>query len=74
MAKKLCSYLALIFTFLLGSHNGYIALWKTGGSLPLFVYPYSVHSLPSADHALLKAGIPIESLQQLQVYLEDYLS
>ena len=67
-------YLALIFAFLLGNYNGYIALWKEGSQKPLQVYPYSIRALPPADQARLETGIPVTSQEQLQMLLEDYLS
>ncbi len=67
-------YLALIFTFLLGSYNGYVALWKDGAAQPVQVFPYSVQSLPPADQVRLAKGIPITSYEQLQMLLQDYLS
>lgn len=74
MYRHVYGYLALIFTFLLGNYNGYIALWKEGDSIPLRVFPYSVQSLPPADQKLIANGIPIASQEQLQMLLEDYLS
>ena len=67
-------YLALIFAIILGSYNGYVALFQQGRAAPLQVFPYSVTSLPPADQALLKKGIPIGRRKQLQMLLEDYLS
>ena len=67
-------YFTLIFTFLLGTYKGYIALWKQGEPQPIQVFPYSVHSLPTTDQARLHQGIPIGSWEQLQMILQDYLS
>ena len=43
-------YLTLIFTFLLGCHEGFVALWKPPAEEPAAVFPYAVTSLPQADH------------------------
>lgn len=74
MVRKAYRYLALIFTFLIGSYNGYVALWVDGSTQPAKVFPYSVQSLPPADQLRLQKGIEISSLEQLQMLLQDYLS
>ena len=67
-------YLALLFVFILGSSNGYIALWQKGAEKPLQVYPYRIDMLPAADRHALEQGIRITNEQQLNQLLEDYLS
>ena len=67
-------YLTLFFTFLLGSRDGFIALWKIPGAGPAYVFPYSVSSLPPADRQKLEKGIKVETTQELMTLLEDYLS
>ena len=67
-------YLTLFFTFLLGSHKGFIALWTSPGGEPDHIFPYSVSSLPPADQKRLEAGIEIRSEEELLALLEDYLS
>lgn len=62
------------FGFLLGIHNGYIALWKDEDSEPVRVFPYRASLLPERDRNMLEAGIPIESENRLHSLLEDYLS
>lgn len=74
MKKCLQRYLSLIFLFILGSHNGYIALWRDGNPEPAEVFPYCVASLPEADQNALKQGIEIENEESLLRLLEDYLS
>ena len=66
--------IALALSFLLGTHNGYIALWKDGCEKPLRVFPYQVKMLPLADQLALKKGIVIKSDSALAEFLEDYLS
>jgi hypothetical protein len=67
-------YLALIMAFLLGSHNGFIALWKDSGPEPIKIFPYRVTSLPTEDQKRLENGIRIESAGELMHLLQDYLS
>ena len=74
MKKKILPYLTLIFTFLLGHYNGFIALWQLPEPKPRVVFPYSTASLPRADQEKLADGILIESEEALQQLLEDYLS
>lgn len=72
--KRSILYLSLIFTFLLGIHDGYIALWTAETEKPAYVFPYQAASLPEADRLALEKGIPLENREQLQALLEDYLS
>lgn len=74
MRKEKYLYLALFFGFLLGIHDGFIALWRTDSPQPAEVFPYRADSLPIADQEALKKGIPVESAQDLAHLLEDYLS
>lgn len=67
-------YLTLIFTFLLGCHEGFVALWKPPAEEPAAVFPYAVTSLPQADQQWLKKGIEIPNSDALMALLEDYLS
>ena len=64
----------LMMGLLLGSCNGYVALWRSGSEIPVRVYPYSLASLPPADQQALAKGIPVENQQELAHLLEDYLS
>ena len=65
---------ALLLAFLLGSHNGYVALW-TGDTIdPDRVYPYRISALPPEDQKVLKQGIWVEDILELTQLLEDYLS
>ena len=66
--------LSLTLSFLLGCHNGYVALWTDGAAHPNQVFPYPVISLPLEDQRALESGIHIENTQQLAQLLEDYLS
>ena len=70
--EKLVAAVAL--TFLLGVHDGYIALWKEGSPEPAEVFPYKASLLPEADQKRLEKGIRIESKKDLLELMEDHLS
>lgn len=72
--KRSVLYLSLVFTFLLGIHDGYVALWTDSTEKPAYVFPYQASILPEPDRKALEEGIPIENNAQLQAILEDYLS
>ncbi|MBO5953953.1 MAG: hypothetical protein J6Q53_07540 [Oscillospiraceae bacterium] len=74
MKKYRNIYCMLLLGFLLGIHNGNVALWKTDDPKPLRVFPYAASSLPEADRKLLEKGIPIDSLGELTRLIEDYFS
>lgn len=72
--RNLSIYLTLIFTFLLGCHKGFVALWTDADKNPEYVFPYSVASLPPEDQKKLEKGIVLDSEASLISLLEDYLS
>ena len=65
---------ALTLMFLLGSHKGYLALWKEDNPDPYQIFPVKVESLPQADQEALSRGIPARSDLELAGLLEDFLS
>lgn len=67
-------YFTLLFGFLLGISDGYIALWKDGNADPVRVFPYRAEHLPIADQQALEEGIHLDSKEKLIQLLEDYLS
>ena len=67
-------YFTLIFGFLLGISDGYVALWKTGNPKPVEIFSYQAKFLPVADQQALEKGIFIDSTDELNRLLEDYLS
>ena len=71
--RKLLS-LVLITGFILGSYNGYLALWSGDTIEPDRIYPYRVSTLPPEDQKALRRGIPAENIVELTQLLEDYLS
>ena len=74
MKKIAILYCITLLGFLLGIHNGRIALWEDGKAEPIKVFPYSASILPENDQAKLKAGIRFDSMQALFERMEDYLS
>lgn len=73
--NKLSHVLCFVFLgFLLGIHNGQIALWQDEDPEPIKVFPYSAQMLPVADRRALEEGIRFESKEDLLRLMEDYLS
>ena len=67
-------YLALVLGFILGIRDGYVALWKDGSRDPVEVFPYQASFLPPSDQRALENGIHLDSTDELNRLLEDYLS
>lgn len=77
MKKKHLSHLlcaAILSVYLLGIHDGKIALWSGDDPEPVRVFPYSASLLPKDARKQLEAGIPIESMEDLNRLIEAYLS
>lgn len=74
MKKIAVLYCMTILGFLLGIHNGRIALWEDGKKGPIKVFPYSASMLPEKDRALLEEGIHFDTKEELVQRIEDYLS
>ena len=72
--KRNWQYAAALFGFLLGIHNGCIALWEDGNPEPVKIFPYPAQYLPKADYQALEKGIRPGNDRELQQLLEDYLS
>ena len=64
----------VLLGFLLGIHEGKVALWKDNDPQPIKVFPYQAELLPEADQKALEKGIPVESIRQLRQMIEDYFS
>ena len=64
----------LVLSLYLGVHNGNLALFREGSTVPVQVYPRAVDTYPKKDQLALHSGIPITSKQQLAELLEAYLS
>lgn len=74
MNKLSYLYCILCLGFLLGIHDGRIALWKDDDPQPVKVFPYYASMLPEADQRALKKGIYLDDDADLRQLLEDYLS
>ena len=74
MKRILPVYGILLLGFLLGIHEGKIALWYQNDPTPITVFPYSAKMLPSEDRKALEQGIRFDSPEELKNLLEDYLS
>ena len=72
--RRFCVYLALFLAFLLGSRDGFLALWIPPEQEPAYLIPCRVESLPPADQKLLKDGIRVETKEELMRLLEDFVS
>jgi hypothetical protein len=72
MSQLLCC--ALLAVYLLGIHDGKVALWYGDDPEPARVFPYSASMLPDEARTLLEKGIPINSMEDLNRLMEAYLS
>ena len=67
-------YCSLLLAFLLGTHNGYVALMEDDHSTVIHVFPTQAVDLPIQKQKQLEQGIPISDSYQLVQFLKDYLS
>lgn len=74
MRKKHYIYCIVLLHFILGIHNGYVALWENDSRTPSAVFSVPAENLPPEDQRALAGGIRIEDNAALQRMLEDYLS
>ncbi len=74
--KKRHSFLYYITAlgFLIGIHQGRVALWKDEDPEPIKVFPFRAELLPKADQRALEQGIRVESEEELARLLQDFLS
>ncbi len=71
IVSLLCPILAV--GFLLGIHNGRIAIWKGEDPEPFRTIPLWADLLPDDLHTALQHGIPIETMDDLDRFLTEYL-
>lgn len=62
----------VLLGFLLGIHNGRVALWKEPDPEPCKVFPYPVSMLPEDIRQALREGIYLESETELDRLLENF--
>ena len=65
---------AAMFSLLLGSWHGHVALFTSCHDGPIEVYPVRLELLPRTDQDLLRNRIPVSSPDELSHILEDLLS
>lgn len=71
VSTMLCA--AVLAVYLVGIHEGKIALWKGTDPEPIKVFPYSVSELPPEAQKQLQAGIKVNSVRELRKLAEQYL-
>lgn len=74
MKKLAILYCMTILGFLLGIHNGRVAVWQDGKKDPIKVFPYSAKLLPAKDRELLEKGLHFDTKEEMIRRIEDYLS
>ena len=70
--RFLCT--SLLLGFLLGSYNGRLAVWKGDDPEPYRVYPCPVYLLPQKEREALQRGIRINNMDDVNNFLENFLS
>ena len=77
MKKRMLSQLfscIMALSFLLGVHDGRLAMWKDEDPTPCKVFPCPILVLPRAVQEQLKAGIRLETMDDVNRLLENFLS
>ena len=78
MMKRNLLYQAASFLciagFLVGTYRGKLAVWKNDDPEPYRVYPCPVYLLPKQERAALQKGIRINNMEDLEQFLEKFLS
>ena len=74
MNRKILSLLspALALGFLLGIHEGRVALWRDGEPRPEQIYDIRADTLPPADRLRLRQGIRVQTREEVWQLLENY--
>ena len=62
------------YKYILSDHNGYIALFDTTKQEPIEVYNILTESLPLKDINKIKNGIYANSIDELNILIEEYTS
>ena len=65
---------ALLLGFLIGNFNGRLAIWKNDDPEPYRVYPCPVYLLPKEEREALQKGISINTMEDVEEFLENFLS
>ncbi len=64
--------LILTLGFLLGIHNGKVAIWTDGSSQPYRVIPCPVFLLTRSQQDALAAGIRIDNMTDVENLIRDF--
>lgn len=70
LSTLLCA--SLLFTFLLGIHEGRLAIWKDSDPTPAKVLPVPTALLPSRVQGVLRQGVRVESDEEMAKLLEAF--
>lgn len=73
MKKPYAVLLPVFLSFLLGVHDGKLALWKGNDPEPVYQFPYSASLFPEEDQDALRHGIRVEDSELIRI-LEDFCS
>lgn len=65
---------ALMLTFFVGVHNGRLALWKNEDPTPCKIFPCPVILLPQKVQEQLRSGVRLETIEDVNRLLENFLS
>ena len=77
MKQKLLAQICccgVILSFFLGVHDGRLAMWKDEDPTPCRVFPCPVVLLPKPVQQILKSGIRLETMEDVNRLLESFLS
>lgn len=77
MKQRMLSHLCcgvIMLSFLLGVHNGRLAMWKDEDPTPCKVFPCPIVVLPGPVQEQLKSGIRLETIEDVNRLLENFLS
>ncbi|WOC31338.1 MULTISPECIES: BofC C-terminal domain-containing protein [Caproicibacterium] len=60
--------------YLVKTYHGEIGIFRVGEEAPFRILNVQTASLPTADQQLLSSGISVQSAEELQQIVEDYIS
>lgn len=62
------------YLYLIREHEGRIAVFAWGSDTPELIFEKQIKFLPDYDRIQLAEGIPINSVEELNARIEDYIS
>ncbi len=63
----------LLLGFILGLHNGRVALWKSDDPQPIKIFPWSASFLPDNIRSALEKGIYVEEDSDIGILIQDMI-